>query len=534
MGDGGKCWEPANASGIGAVPYQYNISKYEITLAQYCAFLNAVAASDPNGLYDPAMGTNGNVRGIFRQGVSGSYSYHVMGDGARPVTLVSWKDAARFTNWVQNGQGNGSTETGAYDLSLPPNLSTAQVRQPGTTIALPTHDEWYKAGFYDPAKNGGAGGYWNYAFRSDTLVNNTESANYFDLDYAVSQQGFLSGNVLWPVGHYADRPSAYGTFDQTGSLAEYVEALESISTATLRRYLGGNYATGEGASSREPLKGLEPSLQGADQNIGTCGFRIVQVPAAPVLFAGSPPSGLVTTWVGGNDGGGGNGSFGAGYYPNNNTTYIQDTALLQAPLWSRFFGRIFLQQQPGPPAQQQRQGLGGAGKLNFKVDQYAHNGAFFTSIASGGWEETFLINSPGLAGTPAWLLCKFSVDAHFHVGAQAGSSNFRFQVQTDGPAFTGSEPGKVTGSSQSPYPAFLWAHAYYPIPVTAAHQGRSGGLRDLCADHLRAADPAESLRDRHGGLPGAGRVCSHEFRRLLQTQLDGHPGGDQRRRPALP
>ena len=31
--------------------------------------------------------------------------------GDKPVNYVSWYDAARFTNWLGNGQGSGSTET---------------------------------------------------------------------------------------------------------------------------------------------------------------------------------------------------------------------------------------------------------------------------------------------------------------------------------------------------------------------------------------------------------------------------------------
>ena len=32
----------------------------------------------------------------------------------RPVNYVSFGDAARFANWLHNGQGNGDTESGAY------------------------------------------------------------------------------------------------------------------------------------------------------------------------------------------------------------------------------------------------------------------------------------------------------------------------------------------------------------------------------------------------------------------------------------
>ena len=39
-----------------------------------------------------------------------------------PISYVTWGDAARFCNWLQNGQptgseGTGTTETGAYTLN---------------------------------------------------------------------------------------------------------------------------------------------------------------------------------------------------------------------------------------------------------------------------------------------------------------------------------------------------------------------------------------------------------------------------------
>ena len=40
---------------VGAVDYEYNIGKYEVTCAQYVEFLNAAAATDPHGLYNSDM-----------------------------------------------------------------------------------------------------------------------------------------------------------------------------------------------------------------------------------------------------------------------------------------------------------------------------------------------------------------------------------------------------------------------------------------------------------------------------------------------
>ena len=48
----------------GAVPYVYSISKYETRIGQYTAFLNAVAKSDPHGLYHPDLGELEQIWGV--------------------------------------------------------------------------------------------------------------------------------------------------------------------------------------------------------------------------------------------------------------------------------------------------------------------------------------------------------------------------------------------------------------------------------------------------------------------------------------
>jgi formylglycine-generating enzyme required for sulfatase activity/mRNA-degrading endonuclease HigB of HigAB toxin-antitoxin module len=128
VGDIGNSADTNTGSLYGDVNYQYRIGTYEVTIGQYTAFLNAVAADDPYGLYSTSMQTNLSIAGISRSGSSGSYTYSVIApagvtpvgaDSAadRPITYVSWFDAARFANWMHNGQGSGSTETGAYTIS---------------------------------------------------------------------------------------------------------------------------------------------------------------------------------------------------------------------------------------------------------------------------------------------------------------------------------------------------------------------------------------------------------------------------------
>lgn len=109
-------------TGHGAVGYQYRIGTHEVTVGQYTAFLNAVAAADTYGLYNTKMATDLNVAGIARAGVPGAYTYSDIGSPNKPVTYVSWSDAVRFANWLHNGQPKGlqnanTTEDGAYSLN---------------------------------------------------------------------------------------------------------------------------------------------------------------------------------------------------------------------------------------------------------------------------------------------------------------------------------------------------------------------------------------------------------------------------------
>src|SRR5262249_17398039 len=139
---------PGNPSdpltGNGAVDHVYRISTGEVTNAQYATFLNAKAASDPLGLYNTNMGSVAALGGIGRSGASGGYSYAaIAGREDKPVNYVEWYDAIRFVNWLNNGQGNGSTETGAYTLgggtAVPSNPSSIK-RNATAIVFLPNEN----------------------------------------------------------------------------------------------------------------------------------------------------------------------------------------------------------------------------------------------------------------------------------------------------------------------------------------------------------------------------------------------------------
>jgi len=265
------------AGNYGAVAYEYKIAKNETTIADYAQFLNAVAATDTYSLYNSNMGSNANIAGITRTDSSGTYSYSVTGSGARPITYVSWFDAARYTNWMHNGQGSGSTETGAYTLVGGQTSGNAPAKNVGATVWLPSENEWYKAAYYDPTKNSGAGGYWLHANQSDTMTSNSfatpGAANFFDGDYVGSgTSSFPSGNVLTDVGAYGtDSQSFYGTNDQAGNVFEWNDLNAELgSSRGLRGGSWNNYSNNLAASYRNV-----DSPTGENSFVG---FRIASVP----------------------------------------------------------------------------------------------------------------------------------------------------------------------------------------------------------------------------------------------------------------
>jgi sulfatase modifying factor 1 len=260
VGDAGNV---ADTTGYGAVNYQYSIGKYEVTNAQYAGFLNAKAASDTLGLYSTEM-AHPDLGGITRSGSSGSYSYStISGRENWPVNFVSFWDAARFTNWLQNGQGSGDTETGTYTLTAPSMANNTVTRNSGSTWAIASEDEWFKAAYY---KGGGINaGYWLFPTQSDSIT--TLMANY----------GASVGSVT-PVGSYAFS-SFYGAFDMGGNLFEWNEAV-------IFDYLRGKRGGWWGIGGDELRSDFRDYGNVPDDNGGVgIGFRVVAIPAPSAIAA---------------------------------------------------------------------------------------------------------------------------------------------------------------------------------------------------------------------------------------------------------
>lgn len=262
----GNTGNAADTTGFGAVAHTYQIGKYEVTNAQYGAFLNAAAQTDNYGLYNENMSSFG----ITRNGISGSYTYSVTGALAnRPVVYVSWFDAARFANWMVNGQGSGSTETGAYTLN---GATTGMfLANAGAQVYIPTEDEWYKAAYYNATTQT----YSQYPNGQNSI--STADANYGS-----------TGST--DVGSYSNDPSYYGTFDQGGNVWEWNDA-----EGAQRGLRGGAGLNGFGGVF-DGVSGLASSSRGSlypSDEYASVGFRLASVPEPSTMVLTVLASGMM-------------------------------------------------------------------------------------------------------------------------------------------------------------------------------------------------------------------------------------------------
>jgi len=288
----------------GAVDYVYQIGKYEVTNAQYCEFLNAVAAADPHELYNSEMArttfTEGS--GIRRSGSEGNYTYSLMsGRANKPVKFVSFWDACRFANWLHNGQGNGDTETGAYTLTAEGIANNTVTRNTEWRFAVTSEDEWYKAAYHK--NDGPTGNYWDYPTGSD-IAPKAEAPPGTDM---------VNGSANWDsevwsnwddeeidVGAYTAKPSSspYGTFDQGGNAWEWNETASTRQEYGTRGVRGGEASSNAGDNA-PGISGLHAMLHLRIRSYGEyndIGFRVVRAVGGVVIFKDNFNDGVADGW----------------------------------------------------------------------------------------------------------------------------------------------------------------------------------------------------------------------------------------------
>ena len=284
--------------GYGAVDYEYNIATYEVTAGQYTEFLNAVGGVDTYVLYITWMWTLTNGCKIERYAGSGTpvdpYQYRVASDWQdRPVNYVTWGSAARFANWLHNGQPCGAqdlttTEDGAYYLNgalMDVDLQAVS-REDDWQWAIPTEDEWYKSAYH--RNDGDTGNYFGCPTSSDSapgyvdqygnLVTTgdpfteggTDPGNYATYTGDLGPGGIGSPYYRTEVGEWENSANPYGTFDQGGNVREWTETIVDGWGRCLR---GGSY--GNTGPWLRAWHRTHITPMGAGSGLG---FRLCQVP----------------------------------------------------------------------------------------------------------------------------------------------------------------------------------------------------------------------------------------------------------------
>lgn len=255
---------PPSSNGKGVVTYEYEIGATEVTNVQYCTFLNNVAASDPFNLYSKLM-TQHPFGGIVREGNKGAYTYRVKtGYENKPIVCVTWNSAIRYINWLHYNASRiecgkvdyvpyteGDTIHGAYnttDFGTNRAVQTCVARNKDAIYWLPNENEWLKAAYFDPNTND-----WH----EDLLPKGINCYN---------------NKIGWmlPFPHIKNvgegvLPSAYGTYDQQGNAAEWVENAQG----NWRIALGGSLIRPKEFAAFNEKEGDVP-----DKPITSFGFRV--------------------------------------------------------------------------------------------------------------------------------------------------------------------------------------------------------------------------------------------------------------------
>jgi formylglycine-generating enzyme len=234
------------ATGYGSVPYQYRMSKFEVSQIS------------------------------ITKATAGGLANVTAGPWARnfPAANINWYEAAAFVNWLNTSKGYQA----AYDLTdwtmkLWSGADAWQLggenryRHKDAYYFLPSDNEWYKAAYYDPSGTQ----YFLYPTASNTRPSWGSGTN---ANSAMYRQTIGQGPTETTN---AGGPSAYGTVGQGGNVSEWIESAydgSNDSPAETRTLRGGWWYSRE--SSLSSLNRSDSSVPG-DSDIYV-GFRVATVP----------------------------------------------------------------------------------------------------------------------------------------------------------------------------------------------------------------------------------------------------------------
>lgn len=215
---------------VRSVSYDYRISTTEVTRSQYFRFVEAVAP------HIQALGGDvGALAGsgtLLYLGMSGGIPRYQMLPGTSNLPARnSIEYFALMANWMHNGSPgvNEATmadfQSGAYSNWLDP------VRSEGAEIWIPSRDEWNKAVYWDPNRNGpGQGGYWLYPNASDEPLNPGDPALGGETNAGTRQEWPDGERKPWEVGSYPDVQTPWGLLDASGGEREWTDSRSGLNS----------------------------------------------------------------------------------------------------------------------------------------------------------------------------------------------------------------------------------------------------------------------------------------------------------------
>lgn len=211
----------------GGVAYEYAITRTEITASQWNEFVQAYTPFiNPANRFDSRFFSD-RFRPVFLP--NNQVRYEMIPAAAEYPVEIGWRYAARYCNWLHNGKVNEAWafENGAYDTSTFGDVAggyfTDQVsHNPDAKFWIPTIDEWYKAAYFDPSKNGeNMPGYWLYPTTSDTAPISGLPQDGGETSAGVPRTGPEFDYP--PTAAYADVMSPWGLWDLSGGYSEWLE-----------------------------------------------------------------------------------------------------------------------------------------------------------------------------------------------------------------------------------------------------------------------------------------------------------------------
>ena len=181
-----------------------------------------------------------------------------------PVNFVSFYDALRFANWLNNGQGNGDTETGAYTLlggtATPSNATVT--RNAGATI------------FFRARTSGSRRRITTRSAELFRLPGWFEHADFCAAATATPNRANCNARGdLTTVGSYSGSASPTAPSTKAETSAEWNETLEHYVRARLRGIRGGGCG-----DHPERARCVASEVPPARKSSASVGFRLALIP----------------------------------------------------------------------------------------------------------------------------------------------------------------------------------------------------------------------------------------------------------------